>query len=309
MGVSGTWLQRASHDYTGATKWGDGYNPIHGVRDNGRGRVIGTRENLLPLGEPSDVVNESITSRDIDFIVEDYVEYTMPGEYYRYQEDFPRWNQTTPQFRDATNNTAMGEQPPWGVYFDTNPIDGFPLAGPTGGMQRWLDVNHGEVEEQNTPIAVPTAPVTGGWKSKQRGANAVAESQEVKQEGFQWTLNNASVQGQGLLSLSNERAVARGTDTPRSSIVSRTAGMAEKDYAKSFGMGGGAGTPDMYPFQQTAGLKRPWLTRVTATPPAEDHFMNTMEGRSPLFRVMPQDPYQGDYEAGDGDTGSGEWGY
>lgn len=308
MAVSGLWLQRAAHDYTGATKWGNGINPIHAVRDAGRGRVIGTRQNLLPLGEPSDAVSDAITGRDLDFLCEDYTDAPMVGETFRYQEDMPRWNQTTPQFRGDSNSPAMGEQPAWGVYNDTNPIDGFPLPGPTGGMQSWLDVDHGEVEEQQTAIAVPTRPVTGGWQSKLRGAVAQPESQEAAQPGLVWTINTAAVQGPGVQELSNERAVARGTDAPRTSIRSRTAGMVAKDYAKSFGTGGGAGTPDMRPYQQTAGFKRPWLTRVAGVPPTEDHFMNTMEGRTPMFRSIPQDPWQGDVESGGGDlVDDGGW--
>ena len=76
------------------------------------------------------------------------------------------------------------------------------------------------------------------------------------------------------------------------------------------GMGGGPGTPDMAPFQQTAGLKRPWLTRVASLPPTEPHFMNTMEQRIPLQRATSPDPYQGDPEIGAGDAGvPAEWGF
>ncbi len=309
MGVSGTWQQRAAHDYTGATRWGDGYNPIHGVRDNGRGRVVGAHQTLLPLGEPSDSVAEGLTGREIDWVCEDYVDGTMPGEHFRYQDDLPRWNETTPQFRDVTTSPAMGEQPSWGVYNDSDPSDIWPLPGPTGGTQRWLDNSHGEDVEQQHAVAVPTPFVTGGWLSKQRGADAHTEAaQEPGQDRYQLAINTSPVQGQGVQSLDNQRAVQRGTDTPRTSILSRTAGMAEKAYARSFGMGGGPGTPDMQPFQQSAGLKRPWLTRVAALPPAEEHFMNTMEARVPIQRYTTPDPYQGDPEVGPGDAGV-DWGY
>lgn len=310
MGISGTWVQRAAHDYTGATKWGNGVNPIHGVRDNGRGRVIGVRENLLPLGEPSDVVQEALTARDIDYVCEDYADVPYPGEVFRYQEEMPRFDTSTPQFRDAVNSPAMGEHVPWGVYFDSDPTGLHPLPGPTGGMLTALDVDHGEIVEQQRAIAVPTSPVSGGWLSKVRAKVAQPESQEATQEGFVWTLNNASVQGPGLRELANDRAVLRGTDAPRSGILSRTAGMVEKTYAKSFGMGGGAGTPDMQPFQQTAGLKRPFLTRKAATPPMELHTWGGIESRSPLTRTTPADPYQGDPEvAGGAVVDTADWGY
>src|SRR5436190_3867613 len=132
MGISGTWAQRARRDYTGATRWGDGYNPIHEVRDRGRGRVIGTKENLYPLGEPSDAVTPELTGREIDWVCEDYTDAVMPGEHFRYQDEHPRWDTTTPQFRDSTNSPAMGEQPPWGVTYNDDPYGVWPLPGPTG---------------------------------------------------------------------------------------------------------------------------------------------------------------------------------
>lgn len=312
MGVSGLWTQRAAHDYTGATRWGNGYDPIHGVRDNGRGRVVGAKETLLPLGEPSDVVSPGLTARDIDFVCEDYVESAAPGEVFRYQEDLPRWDTTTPAFRDATNSPAMGEQPSWGVYYDDDSTGEFPRPGPTGGTQHSLDISHGEDIEQQHAIAVPTAPVAGGWLNKARGQLALPESQEAGQgaDQFVWTINNATVQGPGLKELVNDRAVQRGTDQARSPVTSRTAGMRYREYARSFEMGGGAGAPDMYPYQLTAGLKRPWMYRVASVPPAEEHFMNTMEGRIPYQRATSADPYQGDPEVGGVELAtSGDWGY
>lgn len=309
MGISGLWVQRAAHDYTGATRWGDGYNPIHEIHDNGRGRVIGTKQNLYPLGEPSDMVSPGLTNRELDWVSEDYVDAQFPGEFFRYQDEHPRWNQTTPAFRDATNSPAMGETESWGPYFDSGPAI-WPLPGPTAGMQRWLDVSHGEDVEQQVAIAAPTRFVSGGWISKVRGAPAQPEAQEPAQPGFVWAINTAAVQGPGLKESANDRAVQRGTDAARSPVQSRVAGATEKRYGLSFGMGGGSGTPDMQPFQLSAGLKRPWLTRVASLPPNEPHFMNTMEGRLPFQRATSPDPYQGDPEVGAGDTGvPTDWGF
>lgn len=309
MAISGAWASRARQDYTGATKWGTGINPIHGVRDNGRGRVVGAKETLLPLGEPSDAVAPDLID-SVDWLCEGpYVDEQYAGETYRYQDERPRFDQTTPSFRGDTNSPAMGETTPWGVYFDANPDGDFPRPGPTGGTQVWLDVSHGERRERQHAIAVPTQPVTGGWLSKVRGAQAQAESQDPTQPGFVFTINNSTVQGPGLKSSTNDRAVARGTDAPRSAITSRTAGMVEKVYGRSFGMGGGSGTPDMQPFQ-TSGYRRPWFMRTAAAPPYEDHQYNEMEGRIPINRTMPADPYLGDPEAdGTGEDTAYGWGY
>ncbi len=308
MGLSGLWAQRARRDYTGAAKWGDGYNPVHEIHDVGRGRVVGARGSLYPQGEPSDVVSDRLTGREVDWLCEDYGDVPAAGEFFRYQDERPRWDAVTTDFRDATTSPAMGEWTPWGVYNDDDPTGDWPRPGPTGGMQQRLDISHGEDVEQQRAIAVPTPGVTGGWLGKVRGALALPEAQDPGQPGFVPAINTASVQGPGLKEMANDRAVLRGTDAPRSSIRSRTAGAVVKEYARSFGMGGGPGTPDMFPFQQTAGLKRPWVSRVAAVPPDEDHFMNTMEGRFPIERVMSPDPYQGDPEVGAGDV-LGDWGY
>jgi hypothetical protein len=303
MAIGGSWATRYANAqaYTGARRWGTGYNPIHEVRDN-PGRVTGVKGNLFPLGEPSDSPPESILGPD-DYVSADWDgEGSYPDEVFRYQDERPRWDQVTPQFRDESNSAAMGEQPPWGVYNDANPVDGWPLPGPTGGMDPYLDVHHGENTERQHAIAVPTRGLNGGWLNKARGAVARAEYQDPGDPGYQLAINTSGLQGQGVKSRGNERAVARGTDAAREPIQSRTAGMVLRQFAQSFGMGGGAGTPDMQPFQQTAGLKRPFVPRKAGLPPFEEHTWNEMEGRMPIQRTVPPDPYQGDPETA-GTTG------
>jgi hypothetical protein len=324
MAISGTWADRyaGAQSYTGARRWGTGVNPIHAVRDN-PGRVTGAKTTLYPLGDISDAPPESLLGPD-DFVGADWDgEQPYPDESFRYQETYPRWNERTQDFRGESNSDAMGEQPPWGVYNDSNPIDGFPLPGPTGGMDPDLDVHHGENTERQHAIAAPTRGVSGGWLNKARGEVARPEAQAVGDPATQWAVNTAQVQGQGLKSSSNERAIARGTDAPREPVQSRTAGMVVREFARSFGMGGGPGTADMQPYQQTAGLKRPFVARHPALPPAEEHYWNEMEGRVPLQRTVPPDPYQGDPETagqtggtdaiydygGADDGGDVDWGY
>lgn len=304
MAISGSWNERYANAaaYTGALRWGTGINPIHGVRDN-PGRVTGSKTNLYPLGEPSDGSPEVLIDAD-DYVCAEWEgEFPYPDERFRYQEDFPKWNETTPQFRDAVNSPAMGENLPWGPAYPESAD--FPLGGPTMGMERALDVSHGDDTEQQHAIAVPTRGLQGGWRNKARSTAALARdegAQLVGDPAQQWAVNTAQVQGEGLKFLDNERALARGTDSPRSSIQSRTAAMRAYSPATSFGMGGGAGTPDMQPYGQTAGLKRPWVVRQPTLPPYEEHTWNEMEQRAPLQRTVPPDPYQGDPET-TGDTG------
>lgn len=320
MAISGTWSERYANaqSYSGARRWGTGINPIHEVRDN-PGRVTGIKENLYTLGDSSDAPPESILSAE-DYVNADWDgEQPYPDEVFRYQDDEPRWGTPTETFRNATmGNPVMGEWTPWGVYNDDDITGEFPVPGPTGGMNSALDVSHGEAEERQHAIAVPTRGLNGGWLNKARGLVARAEYQSPADPGYQLAINASEIQGQGVKSLGNERAVARNTDAPRESIQSRTAGMVVRQFAQSFGMGGGTGTPDMQPFQQTAGLKRPFFPRHPGLPPWEQHHMNEMEGRVPLQRTVPPDPYQGDPEVTgttDGtdaiyDMGADEgWGY
>lgn len=316
MAIGGTWAARSANAqaYTGALRWGTGVNPVHGLRDN-PGRVTGSKTVLHPVGDAYDVP-EAILDGD-DFVSAEWDgEGPYPDETFRYQETGPRWGTSTEAFRGETNSDAMGEQPSWGVYYDDDGTGEFPRPGPTGGTQEWLDVSHGEDIERQHAIAVPTGGVSGGWLNKARGQLAHAEAQDPAQPGYQLAVNTAEQQGQGVKSRTNERAVARGTDAPREGIQSRTAGMVVRQFAMSFGMGGGPGTPDMQPFQQTPGLKRPFAYRSPGLPPMEDHTWNEMEGRVPLQRTVPPDPYQGDPETAGATGGTDaindmgeDWGY
>jgi hypothetical protein len=309
MGITGSWAAASGpRAYAAATKQGTGYNPIHEVRDGGRGR---DKDATLP-GEALSSVPPALTADDIDWCSDYYVSDTpMDGEAWRYVDSRPKWNQEPPDFRDMTNSEEMGETQAWGPHFDSGP-DGFPIPGPTGGAATWLDIDRGEVLENQRAIAVPTRGVSGGWKNKDRGPLAVAEAQDPGpwEDGYVPAVQTSWAQGQGVRRSDNDRAQLRGTDAPRSAIEARTAGMRVRTWPSSFGNGGGAGTADMFPFQQSSDYRKPWMFRRSAAPPAEAHTFNTMEGRIPLTRSIPTDPYQGDTETGDGsDYTDSEWGY
>jgi hypothetical protein len=295
MAISGTWSDRYANaaSYTGALRWGTGYNPIHEVRDN-PGRVTGIKENLYPFGDVSDAPPDSILGAD-DFVDSDWSgAEPYPDEDFRYQDTLPRFGTNTETFRGESVSPVMGEWESWGPDFPES--EDFPLGGPTRGMEEELDVHHGESEEHQHAIAAPTGGVSGGWLNKARGQVARPEAQLVGDPAAEWAVNTGQVQGQGLKSSDNSRAVARGTDSPREGIQSRTAGMVVRQFPRSFAMGGGSGVADMFPYQQTAGLKRPFATRHAGLPPFEEHTWNEMESRVPLQRTVPPDPYQGDPE-------------
>lgn len=302
MAISGSWAERYANaqSYTGALRWGTGVNPIHSVRDN-PGRVTGIKENLYPLGDASDAPPDVLIDGEFYVGSEYDGEQPYPDEDFRYQDDEPRWGTPTQDFRGATlGNPVMGEWDEWGgpTITDDTRVE-------VGGM------DHGEAEERQHAIAVPTGGVSGGWVNKARGAIAMAEYQDPGDPGYQLAITTSGVQGEGVKSLVNDRAVGRGTDSARTPIQSRTAGMVMRSFAKSFGMGGGSGTADMQPYQQTAGLKRPFVSRHPGLPPMEDHYWNEMEQRTPIQRTPPPDPYQGAQEAADdnGDIADegGDW--
>jgi hypothetical protein len=308
MGISGTWAQRATGSYAGASKLGTGVNPIHGIRDSGDSRQTGTVLNLYPQGEPSGAVSEALAD-DIDWVGgAELVADTIPGEYFRYEEERPRWSARPEDYRGATNSPAMGEQPPWGItYPGRDSAPAHPLAGPTGGSGAYIDQSHGSDIERQTAIAVFGPGVRGGWMAKQHGQVLAAEAQDPADDGYVPAINTSWRQGMGVRSLDNDRAVARGTDRPRASIRSRSVGQYVKRYAMSFGMGGGPTTPDMAPINQTVGLRRPFLLRQAATARPENHAYNSMEGRVPIARTMPADPYPGDPEQGWDVPDGGDW--
>lgn len=284
MAITGSWKTRASvsNEYTGALKWGTGINPIHAQRDP-QHHPTATRE---PLGstQPSGPVPEEIEGPvQWGYCYEDSQYYI--GEDYRYlEEDHPNWGEN--EYGRADRASVNPDFPSWGDY------------GGTPGGEHTRSVSHGSEVENARAIAVPTRGSTGGWLNKARQEMNAAHVSDERQ----YVVATSLVQGPGMQMSDNSRAQARGTDAARSGIRSRTAGMKEKDYAKSRGMGGGEGTPDMYPYQQSE-LKRPFFYRSAGVPPGEPHARNGMEGRTPLQRTVPADPYPGEYVASEMDYG------
>lgn len=289
MAIAGAW--RASSvtplEYAGATRWGTGINPVHSVPDSHKPTT--TREPLGSTQWSGAAPEEIVGPVQWGYSVEDQQFYG--GEDYRYlEDDHPNLgeNEAGRADRDGrimeVGSLPQAEGwPAWGPYNDDNPVDGFPVAGPPGGGEVRAHSDGAEVENARA-IAVPTRGSTGGWLNKARGEVA----RPVVSDESQIFINTGGVQGQGLKSLDNTRALARGADNPRTAIQSRTAGMRVKQYAKSQGMGGSPGTPDMAPVTQ--GLPyRPFFFRQGAMPVLEEHTWNEMEGRTAVVRTVPPD--------------------
>jgi hypothetical protein len=288
MAIAGSWLNGAVTpvEYEGALKWGTGINPIHFVPDNGPGRGP-TKEPLGSTG-PSDAVDASLTDPSLyGFEGEDAQYYA--GEDYRYlEDDHPNWGDGTTGRADRDGQImAPGVQPDptgfpaWGPHHDDNPADGFPVGGPPGGAALRAQAEGTDVERLRA-IAVPTQGYRGGWLNKAHGQ--VDPAQDADPSQLQVATSGVQLHQTRV----NTAATARGTDDPRAPIETRLTGQKIRSWAKSSGMGGGPGTPDMAPVTQDLPY-RPWFFRSAAVPPPPDTTYGTMTGFEPLERVPPVD--------------------
>jgi hypothetical protein len=287
MAIAGTWAAGAitPSEYAGATRWGTGVNPVHAMPE-----AIPRGPTKLPLGSTTgdaSVSEEILGPIAWGYAAEDAQFYG--GEDYRYlTEDHPNWgaNSTGRPDRDG-DIMEVGAfpqpegWPSWGPHNDSDTTGEFPLAGPPGGAVVRAQDDESPAERAHA-IAVPTPGVTGGWLNKAHGPVLEARTSDPKQYEIQTSMVQLHRQ------LDNARAVARGTDERRSSIDTRLTGIKEKHYAKSFLMGGGAGTPNMFPRQQDLPY-RPWFFRSAAAPPMEAHTRNTMTAWDPVQRSLPAD--------------------
>lgn len=301
MAITGKWKNQRvqAEGYSGAMRWGTGINPIHAQRDPVH-HPLTSRIPLRPPVQDNYVPEEIIGPSQWGYHAEDmYI-----GEDYEYlREDHPNWGdsiQGRPDRTGAIFEAGLMPQsegwPSWGPHGNN---DGdFPLpSGPGGGVVRshssQLDL------ERQRAIAVPTPGVSGGWKNKLAGDELGSQTSSQKQYEIRTSM------AQRHNKMLNERASRRGTDEPRSSIASRIVGPKIREFGKSLAMGGGPGTPDMRPRSQEI-MYRPFYFRSAGVPPTEQHFMNTMEQRTPYQRQVPPDPYQGDYA---GSTVPADYGY
>lgn len=293
MAIAGTWRANSVTpvEYDGATRWGTGINAVHSLYDEHK--PTATKEPLGSTGWSGAPPEEILGPVMWGYQVEDQQLYG--GEDYRYvAADHPVWGEdenlgNRPDRDGGIMQVGVEPQPEgwpaWGPANDSSDSSGdFPLTGPPAGAAVRAHSDGSDVEN-NRAIAVPTRGYTGGWLSKERGD--LATNPGIS-DPAQYTITTSMVQGQGAKALDNVSAVTRVTDDARSPIQSRTAGMRVRHYAKSEGMGGGPGTPDMYPRQQDLPF-RPFFFRQGAMPPMEEHTWNEVMYNTPIERNVPQD--------------------
>lgn len=304
MAITGGWrAANVTLPFASATQWGTGVNPVHGYRDPEH-HPTATK---LPLGAtgPGDLPPEILLGPAAwGYQAEDAAAYA--GEDYRYLDtDHPNLGDNTTGRPDRDGQIMLEGAypqpegwPSWGPYNDDNPVDGFPLTGPPGGAGVRSYSDQLELERGHM-IAVPTPGYTGGWVSKVHGPVIEARTSDPAQ--YELATSLRQLHGH----LDNGRAVARGTDDAREPIVNRLTGVKVKLYAKSLGMGGGPGTPDMFPQQLDSVPKRPFFYRAGAMPPTgEAHPYGTLSYFAGIQRTPADDPGAGITQQDTGGAGA-----
>ena len=307
MAISGGWrAANAVLPYDSATQWGTGINPVHAIPAG-----IPRGGPKLPLGStgPGDMPPEILLGPAAwGYQAEDATFYA--GEDYRYlADDHPNWGENATG-RPDRDGQIMAEGaypqpegwPAWGPYNVDGASDDFPLTGPPGGAAVRSYSDQLEVERGHA-IAVPTPGYTGGWLSKAHGPVIEARTSDPAQYEVATSLVQLH------RDLDNTRAAARGTDEPRAPISTRLTGVKVRLWPKSLGMGGGPGTPDMFPQQMDTIPKRPFFWRAGAMPPAEAHSRNTISYFDPLLRTVPDDAGAGVTTAAGGGQAAPDYGY
>lgn len=291
MAYSGAW--RAANvtplEYAGALKWGTGINPVHGQPDEHISWT--THEPLLPPAD-DDAVPETILGPTAWGYCSDDAA-ASGGTIYEYQREWPSWD-------EPVDRGTADHFPGWGPHgSDTSDPDAWPLPTYPGG-EDIRATSYGAEHEALSSVASPSPGSLGGWESKDSGAVNDARTSDPSQYEINTSMNQLRRE------MTNDRAVARMTDDARASIQNRLTGVKLREFAKSQGMGGGPGTPDMAPVTQDL-PSRPFFYRSPGVPPDELHTWSEMSQFEPLARDVPPDP--GSLVTTQEDAGAASFGY
>lgn len=191
-----SWRQQLTQNYTGARKWGTGINPVHGVTDEGTGRVLAPGE--APYGLPAD---SPMLSAQYGYTIEDLA---ATGDF-AFMQEHPHWGEEAKR--------GQSDFPSWGHR--KGPPSGTVIRSKKRGM------NAKELEAQQ----VPSESVSEGWTNKIHGD--VLDS--LQSDTSQLYVQTSSVQRDQ--TRVNAAAQLRGTDAMREGIQSRIPGMKVKNFS------------------------------------------------------------------------------
>jgi hypothetical protein len=270
--ISGAWkASRANvQQYTGATRWGTGNNPVHEVYGEGpplrtTGRTDGPDS---PTPALSDIPPDFESSYMWGYTPEDI---TTQGYY---EGMIPALGTTTSELRGTTD-----------TGFAWNPDDNFPSVGEDANVFREQLEMDPQLWSGTRLASFPTETVTEGWRNKQTGAVEDANTSDPAQYERQTSMQQVNPAA----GRNNSAALARGTDSPRFNIMTRLTGQKIKPWSQ------GQRNEDMFPYQQDA-IMRPFWFRTAGTDNPAKLEPNSMASISPVQRQPPPDPYLGPEE-------------
>jgi len=253
-------LRRQIIPYSGEQVWGTGINPIHEYYGGPPDRLDPIQ---LPHGEvshPHDAVTQQLVNPDQwGYTLDDERNTTV------YYDARPSWNEQPDQYRgDALNHPA----------WDDSRAQSEAFRGEHEGAHRY---------DQKFADSLPSETVSEGWRNKPKGAKAVAEPSDPSQYEMQTSMRQRDE------TRVNDASVARATDAPRASIMSRIVGQKLKIYS------GERRHYDMTPRTQTPYV-RPFSYRTAGTGLRRRMLPNAMFDQYPIQRTPPPEPSTGPLE-------------
>jgi hypothetical protein len=253
-------LRRSLVPYTGAEKWGTGYNPIHEDYGSDPLRLEPYPVRRGEVVKPADAVPEAfVNPEEWGYTVEDS---RATGVDY---DGRPSWDEQPPEYRGDSDNHPSYNAP--GFVNES-------FRGQKEGAHRY---NQKDVDSE------PSETVTEGWRNKPKGQPADSKPADDSQVFIKTSMV------QRYKTRVNDAAVARGTDEPRQPIHSRVTGQKLKIYSE------GERLYDMQPKEQNV-IIRPFWMRTAGTGPLRYLLPNAYQPVDPIQRVPPPDPDLGPTE-------------
>lgn len=265
--IKGTWAQRYVQPSASAAVWGTGINPVHYTYGSPAARLAPIR----PMeGLPPEVHDHTPP-------------YEGPDDTNRY--DFA-------QHENVTQGIYYDNRPNWETPPEDSPVrystqgqPSYNASGSTKNRFRSIMEGAGRTFRGKRPRAdymVPSETVSEGWLNKpNEGPVAVANPSDPKQYERQTSMQ------QRFQARNNELAIMRSTDEPRHGIRSRVMNQRSPVYS------GQERHVDMFPFQQTPEVERPFFFRTAGTGDPEWMNNNQTWDINAVQRTPPPDPYIG----------------
>jgi hypothetical protein len=274
--ISGAWIDRNANanSFAGATKWGNGSDPVH--------ERYGEGPPLRTTGRADSPTSQTLLLDDVPESFEAEAEWGYTPDdlpLILFSGMPPGWGTEAEDFRGHVD-TGL---PPWSTVPYDDAATQFRIT-PEQDPSIWS----GQLN------SYPTETVSEGWQNKITGgvndAEVSAPSQYERQTSMQ-QVNPAAGRN-------NQAAVTRATDDSRFNIMTRLTGMKIKPWSE------GQRNNDMFPFQQEL-MVRPFWYRTAGTGDPEDMAPNSMVVTYPVQRDVPPDPYLGPEETQVEDSGYG----